>query len=80
MKIWAIIDNCGVDEYKEVFDSKEQALEAAEIGWNRLTDTDKKRRESYIVGLINVDDNGYYNEDENGNIDADIYEIAKEYK
>lgn len=77
---WAIIDNCGTDEYKELFDSKEQAIEAADIGWNGLTDTDKKRRDSYLVCLINVDENGDYNEDDNGNIDADIYEIAKEYK
>lgn len=76
---WAIIDNCGTDEYKEVFESKEQAIEAATSEWDRLTDTDKKRRESYLVGLINVDENGDYYEDENGNIDADVYEIAKEY-
>ncbi len=52
--------------------------------WERLTNIDKERRESYIVGLANVQeyekDKWQFAEDENGNIDSDIYEIAKEYK
>lgn len=80
MKKWCIIDNCGTDEFLTVFKNIEEALEAAENEWGRLTEHDKKRRESYIVGLVNVDENGNYLEDENGNVDADIYEIVKEYK
>ena len=80
MMKWAIIDNCGVDEFKKIFSSKEQALDEAENDWFHLSDFDKRTRVSYLVGLINVDDNGDYYEDDNGNIDGDIYDIAKEFK
>ncbi len=80
MKKWSIIDNCGTDEYLTVCEGREQAIEKADSEWNGFTAADKKRRKSYMVGLINVDENGDYYMEENGNIDADIYEVAKEYK
>jgi hypothetical protein len=80
MKKWAVIDSTGTDEFLTVCETKEDALKEADWVWDTMTDGDKKRRTSFIVGLINVDENGDYFENENGSIDADVYEIAKSYK
>ena len=87
MKKWCIVDNTiskrATEEIK-AFDSKEEAINAAEIEWNLFSDHDKKDRDFYVVGLCNVEEykpGCWQNaEDENGNIDADIYEIAKQFK
>lgn len=87
MKRWCIIDdmiNARGLENLTVFESKEQALENAEREWNLLDKQDKLDRNRYIVGLCNVekDESGCWNyaEDHEGNIDADIYEVAKDFK
>lgn len=80
MKKWAVIENKKGDEFVTVCESKEQAIEKADYQWSYMTDHDKKHTESFIVGLINVDENGDYLELEDGIIDADVYEIAKSYK
>lgn len=77
MKKWAIIESNGMDEWMKVYESKEKAIEIAENSWRRLTESEKKKQ-TITVGLVNVDADGEYFEDENGNIDADIYEIALE--
>lgn len=86
MKKWCIIDNMTSKRALEevtAFNSKEEALAEAEKEWNHLSISDKKSRDSYTVGLCNVEEYKpncwHYVEDENGNIDADIYEIAKEF-
>lgn len=77
MKKWAVIESNGMDEWMKVYESKEKAIEVAEDSWRRLTQVEKKRK-TITVGLVNVDAEGEYFEDGNGNIDADIYEIALE--
>ena len=87
MKKWCIIDSLifsrGLEEIT-AFNSKEETLEAAQSEWDSLSDHDKKDRDSYIVGLCNVEEYKpgcwQYAEDESGNIDTDIYEIAKRFK
>lgn len=75
MKKWAVIESNGMDEWMKVYESKEEAIEVAENSWRRLTESEKKKQ-TITVGLVNVDADDEYYEDENGNIDADIYEIA----
>ena len=79
MKKWCVIDQKENDEFLTVCESKEVALEQAGHDWDRMTDIDRKHRTCFFVGLCNVDESGNYFEDENGNIDADVYEIAKEW-
>lgn len=85
MKKWAIIDTREHEEDIVVFGSKEIAVVVADAMWNvEMTSHDRECRVSFIVGLINVelDDNGYYQyyEDEDGNIDSAIYDIAETFK
>lgn len=85
MKKWAIIDRCEHEEFLTVCMNKGSAINLANHVWNHeLSNSDKKSRVSFVVGLVNVelDDNEEYQyfEDEHGNIDADIYETAKVYK
>ena len=75
MKKWAKIESNGMDEWMQVYDSKEKAIEEAENSWRRLTESEKKKQ-TITVGLVNVDADDEYFEDEHGNIDADIYEVA----
>ena len=86
MKKWCIIDDSISKrslETLEVYESKEEALEEAEAQWDHMSEHDKKDRDSFTVGLCNVEqcEDGSWQqvEDENGNVDADIYEIAKEF-
>lgn len=83
MKKWCIIDSKESLVSIEVFNSKEEALAEAEKEWNKLTSCDKKQRNSFMVALCNVQEYSPhcwdYAEDENGNIDTDIYSIAKDY-
>lgn len=84
MKMWAIIERKEHEEFLLVFADKDLALSAADYCWNYMTEHDRKHCISFVVGLVNVesDDNGDYQyyEDENGNIDSDIYEIAETFK
>ena len=79
MKKWCVIDATNTDEWLTVCKSKEAALKEASDHWDSMTDSDKKKRTRFLVGICNVDESGNYLEDENGNIDADAYEIAKEW-
>ena len=75
MKKWAVITGNGRDEFVEVY-KKEQAIREAKRAWESLTRFEKKTQ-TIIAGIVNLDDNGNY-EEVNGQIDADIYEIAFE--
>ncbi len=77
---WALIDNCGTEEWVTPAASKAEALQLAESDWNRLTSSDKKRRESYLVGLVNLDENGDYRLRDDGSGDGDIRVIARVWK
>lgn len=84
---WCVVDSMvtkrGIENLV-VFENKDTALRFAENEWDKLSDIDKRDRDYYVVGLCNVekDDKGewMYFEDENGNVDADIYDVAKKYK
>lgn len=87
MKKWCIIDDMTTRRSLEevhAFDSKESALREAEAEWNSLTECDKQARDHYTVGLCNVEEYKpgcwTYAEDEQGNVDCDVYEIAKVFK
>ncbi len=79
MKKWCVIDLKGSDEFLTVCENKDEALVEGERQWDSLSDSDKKKRKSFMVGLCNIDDEGNYIELEDGNIDANVYEIAKEW-
>lgn len=79
---WCIIYNNGNLETVKAFDTKEEALAKAESEWQYFTSYDRKRIEFYGVGICNVEYEAgcwQYAELENGIIDGDIYEIAKEF-
>ena len=46
---YIVMDYKGGDLFTEEFDSEEEAIVAAEYGWNHLTDKEKQKRESYFV-------------------------------
>lgn len=86
-KKWCIIHDMSTRravESIEAYADKEEALREAEHEWNCLmTEGDKKDTDRYIVGLCNVEEyapNCWQYAEIEGNIDADIYEIAKVYK
>ena len=73
MKKYCIIDNCETKraaQYEEVFESKEEALEAAENEWSRFTKHDKNDRDEYYVAECEVDEDGC----------IDVIDIIKDYK
>lgn len=83
MKKWCYIDNCGTDEYIFTCESKEEALKQADFYWNSLTDSEKKHRESFVVALCNLEE---YAPGQwgcaglgSGEIDCELYAVAKEY-
>lgn len=85
-KKWCIINDMTSKRALEeltAFNSKEEALKEAEIEWKHLKDNDKKDKDRFTVGLCNVEEYKtgcwQYAEDETGNIDATVYEVAKEY-
>ena len=74
MTKWYVIDDMtskAAVMYPTACDSKEEALKKAEIDWNSLTDHDKARRDSFFVGLCEVDEDGEV---------GDVIEIAKSFK
>lgn len=86
MMRWAVIESVGLDEIITVCGSKVDALRAAENDWKHLTQAEKKRMETFCVGLIHVqlteknsDSRFTYAETDSGWIDTTIYTIAKEY-
>lgn len=73
MKKYCIIDNCETRraaQYEEQFDTREEALEAAESEWSRLTKHDKNDRDEYYVAECEVDEDGC----------IDVVEAIKYYK
>lgn len=84
MMRWALISDDGWNEDLHVYGAKADALREAEIYWNHLTKAEQGKKERFEVGLIRAaltgsGSFGYY-EDENGLIDADVYEVAKSWK
>lgn len=87
MKKWCVIDdatekNMLCEMY--AYDTIEKALEEGQKRWDHMTEHDRNARDHFMVGLCNVEP-GFHGtwdfvEDDNGNVDTDIYEIAKEWK
>ncbi len=76
------IDETDHDGWLYVAESLEEALEEADYEWARLTTNDKKKRRVFLVGVGNVekqDGQWGFVELEDGNIDAAIYEVYKDY-
>lgn len=76
MKKWAVIASNKRDESVTPCQDKEQAINEAKRVWDYLTKIEQQTH-SVIAGLINLDSDNNYAE-VNGQIDADIYEIAFE--
>lgn len=47
--MYIVMDYKDEELFTEEFDSAEEAIIAAEYGWNHLTDKEKQKRESYFV-------------------------------
>lgn len=83
MQRWAVIDTWGADEFITVCGSKADALREGANQWNSLTQAEKEARQSFVVGVINVQlvESGkktvftWAEGPEAGN----IYDIAEEY-
>lgn len=46
---YIVIDELKNDMFTEEFETKEEAVKAADEEWDRLTESDKNRRTSYYV-------------------------------
>ena len=75
---WAVFEQSETDEWITPCESKAKAIEEGEDLFNRLTSQEKKHRKVF-VGLANLDENGDSRELEDGTIDADVREVAKEW-
>lgn len=49
MKKFALVDQTKGDGFCEIFFSKDTALNAAEYGWDHLSEFDRNRRTEYLV-------------------------------
>jgi hypothetical protein len=73
---WCVISDRKTVSDLTIFNTMEEAVAAAVAEWNRLTPQEKKNA-IIVAGTCNIDEEeqSYYCDD-NGNIDADIYDIA----
>ena len=81
---WAVISSYGTDEFLTVCGSKADALREAETQWSHMTEAEKTKAERFEVGLIHVqicdgNDGRFCYFDNNGEIDGDVHELAKDY-
>lgn len=75
---WAVIYKRD-DEFITPCASKADALEVGQDEYDRLTSQEKKNADYLYVGLCNLDEHGDWRELEDGTIDADVREVAKEW-
>lgn len=84
MMRWALINDDGHTEDLHVYGAKADAIRDAEMYWKHLTKAEQEKTERFEVGLIHAALTGSgvfsYYEDESGSIDADVYEVAKNWK
>ena len=87
MMRWALIDEAEHDETLRVYGSQADAIRDAEVYWAYLTEKERERRVRFQVGLVhvslaqlNTNSMFAYYEAHDGSIDADVYEIAKDWK
>lgn len=80
---WALIEgieNSGiVEESLTVYASGRAAIEDADSTWNHTWQSDLDKTVTFYVGLFNVDENGDFYEDEDGNIDGDCRVVLKDW-
>lgn len=86
MMRWALITNDGIENL-HVYGAKADALREANIQWSRLTKEEREKLQRFEVSLVNVSlvlDEGFgrfsYQETDDGWIDSDPYEVAKNWK
>lgn len=69
---YILIDTVNGDMFNEEFDSKDEALKAADSEWNHLSEYDKNRRdEFYVLESVNPD------EDAENHFDGDVIKTYK---
>lgn len=73
---WCVISDRTTVSDLTIFNTMEEAVSRAVREWNHLSMNDKKYSR-IIAGTCNIEEEeqSYYCDD-NGNVDADIYEIA----
>lgn len=82
---WAVVDADSRGEYLYVFGSRPEAIREADMMWKHLTDREKSKLERFEVALIHVTltdsrhERWTYYGYENGVVDGDAYEVAKDY-
>lgn len=75
MRKYAIIDTnitAGAAEFFTAFETKEDAIKEADYRWSMLTPREQEKRDGFIVGLVEVD--------ENDDPVEDVLEVVKDYK
>lgn len=53
--IYFVCDDCGTEIFTDEYDTEQEAIEAAERAWNRLTTHDKNRRKEFYIGRGSLD-------------------------
>lgn len=76
MRKYAIIDTnitAGASEFITVCKNRAEAFEKADMEWNTLTKKEQKKRDGFIIGIIDVDE-------DNEPADGDVIVVVKDYK
>lgn len=76
MRKYAIIDtniSDGAAEYITVCKNRDEAIKKANQEWSTLTKREQEKRDGFIVGIIEVDE-------DNEPVDGDVIEVVKDYK
>ena len=76
MRKYAIIDtniSDGAAEYTTVCKNRDEAIKKADQEWSALTKREQEKRDGFIVGIIEVDE-------DNEPVDGDVIEVVKDYK
>ena len=82
---WAVISGNGTDEWIHVCGSKADAIREAEDDWKHLTPAEREKCDRFEVSKIAVSLNPSFDgpfswyEEEDGWIESNIYECAKDY-
>ena len=72
MKKYAVIDWKNGDRFEDIFDTEQEALNAAEYQWNHLTEKEHQDREFFAVMRGDLDEDGCF--------DLDTALLVKSYK
>ena len=56
MKKYAVIDWTNGDQFEDIFDTEQEAIEQADREWGNMTQHDKNRRGFYAVMVGEIDE------------------------